>query len=137
MDKMMNFEYFLPTRIVFGVGTVNKVGKLARNLGKKAMIVTGRSSTKKTGLLDEVISILEKSGIESVVFDDIVPNPLSSTVDKGAETGQAPHNTRAHLADFQAVPGSLALLVVRLFQDGFLGKNNLVLATVQLDDPQA
>ncbi len=85
MDKTMNFEYFLPTRIVFGVGTVNKVGKLARNLGKKAMIVTGRSSTKKTGLLDEVISILEKSGIESVVFDDIVPNPLSSTVDKGAE----------------------------------------------------
>lgn len=85
MDRTLNFEYFLPTRLVFGVGSVNKVGEFAKSLGKKTLIVTGKSSTKKTGLLDRVIAILEKNGVETVVFDEIVPNPLSSTVDKGAE----------------------------------------------------
>ncbi|MFA6657475.1 MAG: iron-containing alcohol dehydrogenase, partial [Mesotoga sp.] len=81
MDRILNFEYFLPTRLVFGVGSVNRVGEFAKSLGKKALIVTGKSSTKKTGLLDRVIAVLEKNGIETVVFDEIVPNPLSSTVD--------------------------------------------------------
>ena len=85
MDRTLNFEYFLPTRLVFGVGSVNKVGEFAKSLGKKTLIVTGKSSTKKTGLLDRVIAILEKNGVETVVFDEIVPNLLSSTVDKGAE----------------------------------------------------
>ncbi len=85
MDRTLNFEYFLPTRLVFGVGSVNKVGEFAKSLGKKTLIVTGKSSTKKTGLLDRVIAILEKNGVETVVFDEIVPNPLSTTVDKGAE----------------------------------------------------
>jgi alcohol dehydrogenase len=85
VDRTLNFEYFLPTRLVFGVGSVNKVGEFAKSLGKKTLIVTGKSSTKKTGLLDRVIAILEKNGVETVVFDEIVPNPLSSTVDKGAE----------------------------------------------------
>jgi len=85
VDRTLNFEYFLPTRLVFGVGSVNKVGEFAKSLGKKTLIVTGKSSTKKTGLLDRVIAILEKNGVETVVFDEIVPNLLSSTVDKGAE----------------------------------------------------
>jgi alcohol dehydrogenase len=75
MDKTMNFEYFLPTRIVFGVGTVNKVGQTSLNLGKKAMIVTG-SSTKKTGLLDEVISIWRKVESKVLCLIDFVPTPI-------------------------------------------------------------
>ncbi|NLX35049.1 MAG: iron-containing alcohol dehydrogenase [Thermotogaceae bacterium] len=84
MKSIETFDYFLPTRIIFGCGTIGKVGQHSRRLGKKALIVTGRHSTKKTGLLDKVIGLLKEEGISSVVFDEIVPNPLSTSIDRGA-----------------------------------------------------
>jgi len=81
------FEIFsyLPTKIVFGVGKVDELPKFVKGLGKKALIVTGRKSTKASGLLDRVIQHLSAAGIESVVFDKITPNPILETVDEGAE----------------------------------------------------
>ncbi|WP_448523962.1 iron-containing alcohol dehydrogenase [Pseudothermotoga sp.] len=79
------FESYLPTRIVFGVGAIEKLPKLVRDLGKKTMIVTGRKSTKVTGLLDRVKAMLEKVGIEVLVFDKIQPNPISDHVDEAAK----------------------------------------------------
>lgn len=84
MKSIEAFDYFLPTRIIFGCGTIGRVGQYSRRLGKKALIVTGRHSTKKTGLLDKVIGLLKEEGISSVVFDEIVPNPLSTSIDRGA-----------------------------------------------------
>ena len=46
----MEFNYFLPVNLIFGRGSVDKVGTIAVEYGKKALIVTGRSSTKKSGL---------------------------------------------------------------------------------------
>lgn len=79
------FESYLPTRIVFGVGAIEKLPKLVTNLGKKTMIVTGRKSTKVTGLLDRVKAMLEKVGIEVLVFDKVQPNPISDHVDEAAK----------------------------------------------------
>ena len=55
----MEFNYFLPVNLIFGRGSVDKVGTIAVEYGKKALIVTGRSSTKKSGLLDRVIKYLK------------------------------------------------------------------------------
>ncbi|WP_448516702.1 iron-containing alcohol dehydrogenase [Pseudothermotoga sp.] len=79
------FESYLPTRIVFGVGAIEKLSKLVTNLGRKTMIVTGRRSTKVTGLLDRVKAMLENVGIEVLVFDKIQPNPISDHVDEAAK----------------------------------------------------
>jgi alcohol dehydrogenase len=84
MAAIDSFNFYLPTRIVFGCGTVERIGTLSRSLGKRALIVTGRQSTKKSGLLERVMDLLRRSGITSVVFDDIVPNPLSTSIDEGA-----------------------------------------------------
>lgn len=48
-------------------------------------MVTGRSSTKKTGLLYRVQELLKKAGVESIVFDRVIPNPISTHVDEAAE----------------------------------------------------
>jgi alcohol dehydrogenase len=80
-----SFEAFMPTKIVFGKGKVNDLGEYVKGLGKKAMIVTGRSSTKKSGLLDRVVKILKDVEIDSVIFDKIIPNPVLETVDEGSE----------------------------------------------------
>lgn len=81
----MEFQYYLPVNLVFGRGSVAKIGNIAVDYGKKALIVTGHSSTKKSGLLDRIIRYLEKSGIESVVFDKVKQNPLTTTAEEAAD----------------------------------------------------
>jgi len=80
---MINFELNMPTRIVFGAGEVARVGEEVAAIGTKAIVVTGRRSTKETGLLDRTVRSLEKSGVEVTVFDKVEPNPRSTTVDEG------------------------------------------------------
>lgn len=83
-DAPMAFNYFLPVNIVFGSGKVRKVGELTRPYGKKALIVTGRSSAKKSGLYDKVNDSLKAAGIETALFDKVQQNPLTTTAAEGA-----------------------------------------------------
>ena len=81
----IDFSYFLPVNIVFGSGKVKKAGELTKPYGKKALIVTGRSSAKKSGLYDKVANSLSKAGIDHVLFDKVAQNPLTTTAMEGAE----------------------------------------------------
>jgi alcohol dehydrogenase YqhD (iron-dependent ADH family) len=80
---MLDFQLHMPTRIVFGRGVVEQAGAEAAKIAGKAMVVTGRTATKKTGVLDRVVKSLEAAGVEVVVFDKIEPNPRTHTVDEG------------------------------------------------------
>lgn len=78
------FHYYLPVNLIFGSGKTETLGEETVKYGKKVMIVTGKHSTKKSGLLARAKSLLEKSGAEVAVFDEAEANPLASTVMKGA-----------------------------------------------------
>ncbi|MFW6056411.1 MAG: iron-containing alcohol dehydrogenase [Chloroflexota bacterium] len=78
---MATTVFQIPTKLLFGVGTVEKVGKEAALLGKKALVVIGGSSARKTGLLDRVTNDLKANGVEVTVFEGITPNPKASDVD--------------------------------------------------------
>jgi Alcohol dehydrogenase, class IV len=80
----MDFTYYLPVNLIFGRGTVNGVGKITAQYGKKALLVTGKNSTKKTGLLQKTTALLEQAGVQPVVFDKVTQNPLTTTVEEGA-----------------------------------------------------
>ena len=80
----MKFNYNLPVNLVFGRGRVAEIGTLSAEFGKKALIVTGKSSTKKSGLLDRVSSYLKEAGMEAAVFDKVSQNPLTTTAEEGA-----------------------------------------------------
>jgi len=83
---MMDFEFYAPTKIVFGCGTLHRAGEVfARLTPAKALVVTGRSSMKSIGALDKVLDGLRYAGAESVVYDKVTPDPKSSEVDAGAE----------------------------------------------------
>lgn len=84
----MNFDYNLPVNLVFGRGRVKEVGQIALKYGNKALIVTGRNSTKKSGLLDRIIAYLKESNVDYVVFDKVSQNPLTTTAEEGAEVAQ-------------------------------------------------
>ena len=80
----MNFNYFIPTKILFGPGKLNELAgeKLP---GKKALIViTSGNSVKKYGYLNRLETILKDKGIEYTIFDKILPNPIKTHVMDGA-----------------------------------------------------
>lgn len=81
----MKFNYYLPANLVFGRGRVSEVGAIAAQYGKRALLVTGTGSTKRSGLLDRVVSCLAASGVETVVFDKATQNPLTTTAIEGAQ----------------------------------------------------
>jgi alcohol dehydrogenase class IV len=80
----MNFQYHLPVNIVFGLGRISEIGEHSKKYGSRALLVTGRSSTKKSGLLDRVSGYLSSSGVEIVLYDEVDQNPLTTTAFKGA-----------------------------------------------------
>ncbi len=86
---MLNFVLHSPTKIHFGKGVVDQTGDLLKDIAKKVLLVTGRTSTKKTGTLDKVTESLKKAGIELVLFDRIEPNPRASTIDEAARMAKA------------------------------------------------
>lgn len=77
-------EFDMPTRIIFGEGSFNKLGETAAHLGKRAIIVSGKKNLRRLGVLDKAIDLLEKAGVQVFLFDRIEPNPRASTVDEGA-----------------------------------------------------
>lgn len=82
---MKEFVLFNPTKILFGCGMLEKCGKEAKKLGKKPIIITGKTSAKQTGVLDKVASLLKENGFEPVIYSKITPNPKVEEVDEAAK----------------------------------------------------
>jgi alcohol dehydrogenase YqhD (iron-dependent ADH family) len=82
---MQNFTFHLPTKIIFGPGTIDQVGEEAAKLGQRALIVTGRRSAAEFGITDKVSDHLEREGIDAIVCDKIEPNPRTTTIDNAGE----------------------------------------------------
>ncbi len=80
----MDFAYHLPVNLLFGRGRIGEIGTQCAKLGKNALVVVGKSSARKTGLLDRVLRLLGDAGVKSAVFDDVEQNPLTTTVYRGA-----------------------------------------------------
>lgn len=81
----MDFNIYMPARIIGGENCVLKNSREFSKYGKKCFIVTSKSSAKKSGALDDVIFVLNKEGIEYRIFDEITENPLVSAVIKAGE----------------------------------------------------
>jgi len=75
-----SFNYNLPVNLRFGQGKINELGTITAQYGTKAIIITGRNSTKKSGLLDKAVELLKKSGVESVIYDKVDQNPTDTTM---------------------------------------------------------
>jgi alcohol dehydrogenase class IV len=69
----MNF--YMSTKIVTGSECMKKNSALLKTLGERCMIVTGSSSAKKSGALDDVMSVLNENSTEFIIYDKIQQNP--------------------------------------------------------------
>ncbi|MGL5650066.1 MAG: iron-containing alcohol dehydrogenase [Clostridium sp.] len=81
----MNFNYYMPTKLLFGKGQLGNLHK--ENLpGKKALIViSAGKSTRKFGYLEKLENELKLANVSYVVFDEIQPNPTLENVRSGAK----------------------------------------------------
>ena len=83
---MNNFEYYTPTRVIFGKETQKETGRLIKEEGgKKVLIHYGGNSAKRSGLLDEIGGNLDREQIPYVMLGGVVPNPRLSKVREGIE----------------------------------------------------
>lgn len=83
---MRNFEYYTPTRVIFGKDTHFQVGKLLKEQHcQKVLLHYGGGTAIKSGLLDDVKKSLEEAGISYVILGGAVANPRLSKVREGIE----------------------------------------------------
>lgn len=81
---MENFQYFSPTKVLFGKGTEEKTGELIKEQNcKKVLVHYGSNSAKKSGLLDRIFDSLKQEGIDYVSLGGAVSNPRLSKVYEG------------------------------------------------------
>ncbi|WP_312353366.1 iron-containing alcohol dehydrogenase [Aminipila sp.] len=75
--------------LIFGLKSAERIGKETAKYGKRIFIVTGKASTKKSGLLDRVIHQLQEEKLQYVLFDRIEKNPVVSKIMEGAQIAEA------------------------------------------------
>lgn len=79
---MSIMRFSIPRDIIYGEDALAELTNLK---GKKAAIVTGGSSMKRFGFLDQCQKYLAEAGMESIIIDGVEPNPSVATVWRGAE----------------------------------------------------
>ncbi len=77
-------EFYMPLKVIIGEGSIDRLGEEAKAIGKKALIVT-YPDIRKVGVLDKIVVQLDKNGVATIVFEEVEPNPRSTTIDKGAD----------------------------------------------------
>ena len=83
------YGFFIPTVTLMGVGAHKEIGKQVKALGgKKPFICTDKGITK-AGITQQIVDLIKKdAGVDSVVFDETVPNPTDTNVADGLKVFQ-------------------------------------------------
>lgn len=81
---MLNFNFFMPTKIIHGKDTVRENAQQFKDLGKSALIVSGKHSARLSGALDDVEYVLKQQNITFSHLDNVENNPSLENVTAGA-----------------------------------------------------
>ncbi len=82
---MLNFNLHFPTRICFGRGKIEELGREISRYGNKVLLVYGQGSIKRNGLYEQVLQIFRDNSIAHVEVSGVQANPRISSVRQGAE----------------------------------------------------
>lgn len=80
---LSDFEFLAPTRLVVGRGAVERLGRLARELGATRVLVVSDPGIVAAGHTAAGISALEAAGLVTATFSDFTENPSSGEVEAG------------------------------------------------------
>jgi alcohol dehydrogenase YqhD (iron-dependent ADH family) len=117
---MQNFIYHNPTKIIFGTGTLEKIGEQTAPFAKKVLYVYGKSSIKKNGVYDQTTASLEKAGVKRVEFGGVSANPLLSHTRHGIEIAR-----QENVDAVVAVGGGSVIDEAKAIAAGTVAKNDV------------
>src|SRR5262245_20486688 len=80
---MNGFDLHLRTRVVFGNGTVERLGELSRELGFAKSLVVADAGMVAVGLVDRAVRLLEAAGVRTATFHGFDANPDTRMVEAG------------------------------------------------------
>jgi alcohol dehydrogenase len=83
MGPLRPFDYHSPTRVVYGPGTVNRLGELARELGATRALLVTDPGLEAVGHPQRAMESLREAGLQVFLFDDVEQNPTSRHVEAG------------------------------------------------------
>ncbi|MBY0119611.1 iron-containing alcohol dehydrogenase [Paenibacillus sp. FSL H8-0317] len=85
---MATHAYYVPPVNLMGRGCLQEAGQMIEQMGiRKALVVSDRQLIT-SGVAEQVLSILRKSGLEYVVYDEVQPNPTCQNVHDGLQVFQ-------------------------------------------------
>ncbi|MFW9946749.1 MAG: iron-containing alcohol dehydrogenase [Candidatus Odinarchaeota archaeon] len=82
---MRNFNYYQPTRIIFGWSRVNEIGNVVARIGKKCLMVSVKPFPAMQNLFEKVKKLCTDTGIDVIHYDEVYPNPTNKCVNIGSE----------------------------------------------------
>lgn len=82
------FIAYNPTRLHFGKGVVETLGKTVKQYGNRVLLIYGKGSVKKYGYYDQVTFQLKNAGLEIVEYSGIKPNPVVEDARKAVALGK-------------------------------------------------
>ena len=85
------FDFHTPTRVVFGPGTMNRLGELAKELGAARVLVVTDPGLEAVGHPQRALASLKTAGLNAFLFDEVEENPTSRHVDLGVRFAQPLH----------------------------------------------
>jgi len=85
---MQNFVFENPTRVIFGKGSIARIGQELKRFGSKVLMVYGSGSIRKNGVYDQVAASLKEAQIPCVEFGGVRSNPFLSKVLEGIEVAK-------------------------------------------------
>ncbi len=81
--EMLDFDYMVSTKILFGKNKIERFGEELKPYGKRILVVYGCGSIKKTGLYDSVMNILTRNSLVFHELSGVQPNPRITHVRQG------------------------------------------------------
>jgi len=114
----MKFNYQNPTNVQFGAGAIDQLGETVARYGKKALIVTGGGSVKKTGVFEKAVNSLKKSGVSYAECSGVEPNPRITSVARGVETIRKENCDALIALGGGSVMDAAKVMAVACFHDG-------------------
>nr|MBC7612785.1 iron-containing alcohol dehydrogenase [Pseudopedobacter sp.] len=86
---MENFQYYNPTKILFGKDVVDQLCNETALYGNKTLIIIGQGSVKRSGLYARVLSLLNICGMHHVTYEGIKSNPIVQDAEEATKLAKA------------------------------------------------
>ena len=89
LDALASFDFDPRMRVVFGSGTVARLGELTRELGGSRVLVVTDDGIERAGHVARAVAALGAVGLDATVFKDVQPNPTTDDVERGLAVAKA------------------------------------------------